>query len=338
MDVPAPSKFPAHRTMQFISAPSSIDAAWDRSQHTLDELSRRMNSERLHPAITTVYVAGSIGRMEQLSNSDADVVVIVADDVDPGSPVAIAARDAVWQELVEIGLPRPKATGVFARVDTAARLRDPSTRGVIDEDMGAFGRRFQMLLDSQPIYATNTFLDLRSAVIDRYVSDRVATNSSEQWTYLLNDLIRYWRSLCVRTQWIESPGEWRLINTKLRHSRLMNYAGLLLLLGECSYQSDTVGWLKQRMRWTPLERVAAAFATYDDPSIDHITTAYDRFLAAMDNETTRVALIDSSNEKLETSEYLMLKQNSDAILRNLLGFVMRRTGDWSERFFECLIF
>jgi len=338
MEIVPPSDFAANRSIQHITPPNSIEAAWSRSQHTLRELSRRLTAGRLHPAITTVYVCGSLGRMEQVTSSDADLVVIVDNDLDPNSPGAVAARDSVWQELIEVGLPRPKASGVFASVDTAARLCDPSTRGVIDEDMGVFGRRFQMLLDSQPIYAPNTFRELQSAVLDRYASDHVAQDAGRPWSYLLSDLIRYWRSLRVRTQWIEAAGEWRIINTKLRHSRLINYAGLLLLLGECSKRPDAVDWLKLRMPWTALERVAAAFTAYDDSSINEIVTAYDRFLSAMNDETTLTALNDSSTKTLETAEYLKLKSNSDAMLRSLLGFVMRRTGDWPERFYECLIF
>ena len=338
MTIPPPSEFPALRAIQLSNVPSPIEAAWTRSQQTLLEVSRRLTAGRLHPAITTVYVCGSLGRMEQVSRSDADIVVVVDDTIDPASPAAETARDGVWQELIEVGLPRPKATGVFASVDTAERLCDRSTRGVIDEDMGVFGRRFQMLLDSQPVYAPDTFRELQSAVLDRYANERVAKNSGDLWDYLLNDLIRYWRSLCVRTQWLESPSDWRVLNTKLRHSRLLNYAGLLLLLGECRGRSDAVEWLQQRMAWTPLERVAAVLTTHHDSGLDDIAIAYGRFLEAMDDETTRTGMSDGSVETLETNEYLMLKSNSDALLRNLLGFVMRRVGDWPERFFECLIF
>lgn len=338
MDITPLSTFAVNRSPHLVQPPRSIEVAWDRSQHTLRELSRRLSSARLHPGITTVYASGSLGRMEQLSNSDADVVVIVDDSIDACSPDALAARDSVWQLLVEIGLPQPKATGVFSSVDTAARLCDPSSRGVIDEDMGVFGRRFQMLLDSQPVFGPSSFRELQSAVLDRYASDRVVQNSGRQWTYLLSDLIRYWQSLRVRTQWIESPGEWRVINTKLRHSRLLNYAGLLLLIGECCEQPDEVDWLKQHMPWTPLERVAAVFAAHNDPGLEDIAKAHGQFLEAMNDESIQSALGDSATKQPETDEYLMLKSNSEAIYRNLLRFVMGRNGEWPERFFECLIF
>lgn len=340
MEISPPTTFPANRSIQLEHVPPPILDAWNRTRRTLDDVVKCLNAGRLDAAVQTVYLAGSLGRMEQLSQSDADVIVIVQDEIEAGSPASKVAFDSVWNQLEGLGLAKPKAGGVFAVADTSARLCDAATRGVIDEDMGVFGRRFQMLLDSQPVYGIEEFERIQAAVLDRYASDFLEHNPHKQWTYLLNDLIRYFRSLCVRTQWISDVGQWRLINSKLRHSRLMNYAGLLLLLGECSLREDKVDWLKARMKWTPLERVAAVFAAHVDPRWSVIGKAYADFLSSMHDVDFVTRLCDSTVDApcFENEPLRHLESTSDKILRVLLGFTLDRRADWHSRFFEYLIF
>ncbi|MDA1015377.1 MAG: DUF294 nucleotidyltransferase-like domain-containing protein [Planctomycetota bacterium] len=335
-----PVTYPAARRIQFEDVPPVVIDAWNRTRITLSEIAERLDSGGLSATVKSVFLAGSLGRMEQLSQSDADVIVIVEDDVDPESRFGRDAFDSVWDALEELGLARPKSDGVFAMADKSARLCDPTTRGLINEDMGVFGRRFQMLLDSQPVYGVEEFERLQGAVLDRYASDFLDRDANKQWTYLLNDLIRYFRSLCVRTQWISEVGPWRLINTKLRHSRVLNYAGLLLLLGECSTRHDKVDWLKSRMKWTPLERVAAVFATHHDERRFAVADAYGRFLESMHDAEFVTGLCDDAvaTDRWDSPQLEHLKSTSDEILRNLLGFVLDRRDDWHPRFFEYLLF
>lgn len=273
----------------------------------------------------------------------------------PSSTAAERAYADVWKALAPLGLPRPTAEGIYAAPTTRQRLLVEAQPGKIDEDLATFGTRFQLLLDAQPVFGNEEFLRLRNSVVDWYASDYVAAAPHKEWSSLLNDLIRYFRSLCVTYQWgsLDAPPKWRLRNIKGRHSRLVMYAGLLFLLGESSReQTNKVQWLKERLSLTPLERIAWAYAEAGEPGFERIAECYETFLTAVGDPqlpvelAEEVATADLPAEiaartvlpREQNARYLGLKQNADRLLRELLRFVLARTDHWSDRFLEYLLF
>ena len=179
-------------------------------------------------------------------------------------------------------------------LNRGAGLLDQATVGQIDEPLTTFGLRFHLLLESQPVYGADAYRRLLEAVVERYAREYVALDPTKEWTYLLNDLIRYFHSLGIAYQWESIDGDhwnWRLRNVKFRHSRLVIYAGMLCLLGECSRErGDKVGWLTARLGLTPLERIAWVYAAEGDPHFERIARCYDTFLAAIGDPTFRHGL------------------------------------------------
>jgi len=337
MNVPPPTDFAARRMRQLTSAPPKLAEAWRRSQQTYHDFDLRLASADLHPAVVAAYFVGSLGRMEQVDGSDADLIVLVADGFDLDSPAAQLARDSVWRHLVPVGLPPPKPTGIYAQADSSARLRDTRSRGLIDEDLGVFGRRFQMLLEGQPVCGSDVFRRLQAAIVARYMSGNERINPRASYNYLLHDLIRYYRSLCIRTQWIDDPGEWRLINAKLLHSRRLAYAGLLLLLGAASRETAAAEWLAPRLWWTPLERVAAVFEMYDDHRFSEIAAAYSQFLAKLSDVDFRRTLTSSTDASRNSAAYREMTDNATVIVRVLQQFLQNRMTDWPDEFWAALL-
>lgn len=343
MSITPPTVYAAARDpevfLRNIDGTPAIEAAWKLSQQTVDRASHLLASAGLPPHVHTIYVAGSIGRMEQLSRSDADVVVILDDGVDRESNAGRHAFNLVWDVLEQCGLERPKSDGIFSQPDNNRHLLDPETRGLVNEDIGTFGRRIQMLLDSQPIFAVPEFESLQTEVLDRYTSSRTTPElHAEPWTYLLNDLIRYYRSLCIRTQWIDDAVQWRLINIKLRHSRFLNYAGLLLLLAEGSRRENFTTWLQHSMKWTPLERVAAVLNIHGADAKE-IVNAYEIFLSSFDNQLFMSELESTTHpDSYVNDAYVELLVNSRSLATHLTRFVLNQCDRWSERFLEQFLF
>jgi hypothetical protein len=181
--------------------------------------------------------------------SDADLIIVVSDDVDLESEYAKEAYQSVWEAISELNLQKPKQTGVFAQPTSQKQLE--FSIGKDDESLDIFGKRLLLLLESQPIYNDENYSLLIDSLIDRYAARYVQDDAKKEWTLLLNDLIRYFRSLAVNYQWdFEHESEkWGIRNVKLRHSRVIMYAGLLVLLGEASKErDDKVSWLKNKIR------------------------------------------------------------------------------------------
>jgi hypothetical protein len=101
---------------------------------------------------------------------------------------------------------------------------------------------------------------------------------------LLNDLVRYWRTIAVdfESKMRARKGEgWGLRNAKLRLSRKALFAGGLLPVLECYRHpvGDMLGYLDDRMSVPPLDRLADAFV--DREALDsgvRALSAYDEFL------------------------------------------------------------
>lgn len=298
--------------------------------------------------IRCVAAAGSVGRMEASTQSDADLIIVLRDDVDPQSSEGKGIYEQVWAALEGAGfgdseesrLDRPNPQGVFAEPCTTKQLIGPDV-GSASEPRSVTAKRLLLLLESQPILGEPEYGKLMQEIVSRYAADYVASDPRKEWTFLLNDLIKYFRALCVHYQWEfkHDNSRWPLRNLKLRHSRLIMYGGLLSLLGEASTQRrEKVDWLHSRLCLTPLERIGWVYGLNRDWCFHRIMGLYNVFMGRLNEEDFRLALEGEYEERFANSLYADLKANSDGLVAELLRFVLSRRGCWSERFFEYLVF
>lgn len=339
----AADREPVYRRTCSDAEQSQLSKSWIASAKFHSAIREALVAAKLSSAVQTVAVSGSLGRMEVVDGSDCDLIVVLSDEVLKQPEQAAKCFEHVLRAIEPLGLATSKAGGIFSVPTSADRLCDPSMLGVIDEDMATFGHRIQLLIDSQPVYGFDRFRQLQQSILERYAAETIEHDHSKQWTYLLNDLMRYHRSLCVRTQWAtrQTPGQWRLLNLKLWHSRLLNYAGLLFLLGECSTEStDKTEWLAERLPLTPLERVIDVFGENDDPTGVTIVDSYNRFLSFMNNPDDLAGLaVDDRESRLpdDHARYQSLRDNSRMIVSALSSFVFNQR-HWDSRFNEILLF
>lgn len=344
-----PSEYPLHRDWSIddfpLTAPG-LAGAWSFSQRRLQEISTRLTEAQMPPEIVTVGIAGSLARMEATAQSDCDLVVVLRSDVEADSAEGSSAFKAVWEALEILNLDPPETEGIYSGPVSQRLLLDPATIGRVAEDQRAFGSRILFLLELQPVWGETAFRDLSRAIVERYADRYVALDPAKQWTYLLNDLVRYFKSLCQTYLFAElyDNQRWRLRNLKARHSRLLMYAGLLFLLGEASRVTVAKQpWLYERLTWTPLERLAACYAEYGDAQFETIAKALNQFVAASSdpgfrNSLTETLLPESSLARESNPQFLALKRNADDLIAELLRFALARRDDWADRFFEYWLF
>jgi hypothetical protein len=346
-DIPFPNQHAARRACEVppdLAAFPALSDNWNRSRERIDQIRSCLNGAGLPRAVRTLAVAGSLGRMEYGESSDCDLLVVLTDAAKQNPAIANDAYACVWYALEPLNLEPPKATGTFASPTSEQHLCDKRNVGAPDEDLRVLAKRLLLLLETQPVY-DDQYDALVAGVVQSYAEGYVDKDPRKEWVFLLNDLMRYFRSLCVNYQWdfrIE-PTKWPLRNTKLRHSRLAMYGGLLMLLGQCSLEkSDKITWLRSRLKMTPLERIAWTYATNEDGRIGELLGYYEYFLAQISRSEVRDALKaatpDSYEKRYENPHYKALKENSDKFVAELLRFTLSRHGTWSPRFFEYLIY
>lgn len=326
--------------------------AWQHSAATYARVAEALaDFDPAAEKVVTLAAAGSLGRMEALSHSDCDLIVVVPEHVASDSDQAQAIMQEVWQRLEPQDLRLPKSWGIFVEPVSIAGLTRPEALGNLNDSQAVFGKRLQCLLDTQPLFRPGGFRQVLKAILDWYATAFASQAPGKQWTYLLNDLIRYYRSYAAWQQFelkVEHDDSWYIRNAKLRTSRLTMYAGMLLLLGESSRRqpADKVDWLLEQLTMTPLERLAWCMQQYHDArdEIPALLSCYETFLAAMADEAIRTALIEQAPRTLDDlppemiEAYQPIQESSAEIMAILTRFVLNRRDDWHPRFLQYLLF
>ncbi|MDA8442139.1 MAG: hypothetical protein M0Z55_07150, partial [Peptococcaceae bacterium] len=202
-------------------------------------------------------------------------------------------------------------------------------------------QRLLLLLESQPVYNEDIYIKAVNNVLDKYLQ-YVIEDPKRQAVFLLNDTIRYFRSICVNYQytcWKEEE-KWTLRNIKLRHSRVIMYAGLLLLIVNASKKDeDKLGYIRKHIRYTPIERIVHVYQDNDDHNFQKVLECYDLFLKKISDKDIRESLrgIDYS-ERYSNPYYKELKVNSDKLQTELTRFILANRHNWAPEIFEYLIF
>jgi hypothetical protein len=255
----------------------NLFAARDFTAARLAERSSRLR-ELEHDEDVAIVLMGSWGRSEVTSGSDDDYMVLVSGD----------ERDDVRPAKAEIETILDRAPGKQGIFGEPVWSRELIEKIGLDQDSNAnLSRRMLFLLES--IDATNPDV----AETDRYLDESVKHDRPPR--FLLNDVIRYWRTMCVdfAGKEYEGPEKWGLRNVKLRTARKVLFAGGLLPVFECARfaAEEMPGYLREELRTPPVDRIAQAFLRHGivDPGARALG-AYDDFLGLLDDETKRTEL------------------------------------------------
>ena len=249
------------------------------------ERRQRIASADIDPDATVVLM-GSWGRREVTSESDDDFMVLFEEASRENAQLAI---DQVAQAL-EARAPGPEE--VFGK---HVWLDDVRGRIGRDEDTNTnLTHRMLFLLESVPVCGQEVYDRARRALIVGYLDANVKDYRPPR--FLLNDLIRYWRTIAVdfESKMRARKGEgWGLRNAKLRLSRKTLFAGGLLPVLECYRHpvAEMLDYLEARMSVPPLDRIADAFVDHD--ALDagaRALSAYDAFLAILNDGEERASL------------------------------------------------
>lgn len=224
---------------------------------------------------------GSWGRAEVTSGSDDDFMVLVDD----------AERGSVKPSIEEVGAmldQAPGEQGVFGVPVFCQQLVD--NIGLDRDDNQNLTRRMLFLLESEPVTGDTAYASAREKTLTRYLDESVKDFRPPR--FLLNDTVRYWRTICVDFAAKEAVGhaKWGLRNAKLRLSRKVLFAGGLLPILACSrLKRDAIpDFLRRQFGMPPTDRIAESFLQHG--AVDaggRALGAYDEFLGLLDDKAFR---------------------------------------------------
>lgn len=212
---------------------------------------------------------GSLARREMTGESDFDYLVLALRlPDDPDAPVALLRRAddlrRVW--LAEEGhtaelAPPPGASGVFGRAVGAFDLVDKI--GLQDDTNHSMTRRMLLLEESVSLMDREVHDSVMRAALRRYL-EVGHSNPAKVPRFLLNDVVRYWRTISVDYQ---AKAREDAIPSGLRYLKLIIprktlFAGTLmslLLCGADGWHQATEDDLAGQFALTPLERLVQGF-------------------------------------------------------------------------------
>ncbi len=252
-------------------------------EYTRTEIAARrdkLNNEEL-PEHVSVCVFGSWAREELTPGSDDDWAVLVAEPFAPDDEDVVRAT-AIAQRHLGIDEQAPGAQAVFG---VPFDVRSLEREIGLDADTNTnLTRRILLLLESVALTG-DVHEQGWTEVFNRYMTP-YGVKDYHVPRFLLNDLVRYWRTICVdfegkhRDTQGEDP-KWVSRNVKLRTSRKLLFAGGLvpILLCELFTTDQMTPFLTQWFKAPPLDRIAAAFRWADaQPEGARALGAYDRWL------------------------------------------------------------
>lgn len=245
-----------------------------------------------------VGVNGSVARREVTSGSDVDLFFLATgDDAEAVRPI----QEAFRARLQDDGIKMPAHGGVFEDPLTVTELL--SNIGG-DADTNAYlTRRMLYLLEGEWLHNRAGFNTLRENLVGHYVRDEL--ENRKLCRYLLNDVIRYWRTICIdfeeKTADGGKPRAIRLV--KLRFARMMLYFGGVAAIArtDANVPAETKrSTLLTTFAMPPADRLTRAFG---EAQMEAPLAAYATFLNAINDKTIRDALEREGHDGLETDEY-----------------------------------
>lgn len=267
-----------------------------------------------------IGVNGSVARRECTSGSDVDLFFLFTGEA--AVKDAQLAQNSYRSRLELEGLDMPAPEGVFEHPLDIEELL--ATIGG-DGDTNVFiTRRMLFLLEGEWTFNQRLFDKTRTRLISRYVTEDLS--ETKLCLFLLNDVIRYWRTICVdfehKTADADKPRAIRLI--KLRFSRM------LLYLGGVAAVSQTKGQVVAAKRQTleklfalpTIERMQSVFGDAMNPSLQR----YGTFLENLDDTDIRQQLKLLGEEGLGTQVYKDLCVEARDFKEDLLAMLMDEFG------------
>jgi predicted nucleotidyltransferase len=258
---------------------------------------------------TSIVVFGSLARKEWTSKSDIDWTLLVDGQADP-QHLEIAQK--ISGQLTEGKFQAPGASGIFGNMTFSHDLVQKI--GGREDTNENTTRRVLLLQESTTIGKPDAQERVLRLIISRYLKDdrglRFGTVRYKVPRFLLNDIVRYWRTITVDfvdKQRGQAGHGWGLRNAKLRMSRKLIFATGMLSCFSCELlcspdarkelvrHNSTVAMeehLRDFIKLTPLGILATFLLELKirKKTADRLLSSYNAFLAMLDNPTKRAQL------------------------------------------------
>lgn len=268
-----------------------------------------------------VLTCGSYARREASTESDIDFFIITSQQP-PQSGQPSKQSDPPWVESVkdEIGkvVPiEPSSEGAFSKVEH----RDSMLLNIGgDSDTNQkITRRMLFLLEGEWLFNEDGFKLVKHKILERYIGEGMTDHQLA--LFLLNDIIRYYRTIAVdyefKTVEGEKPKPWGIRNIKLIFSRKLLYAsGLFSVAMTADRARDKkIAILEELLEMPAIDRMVKICGK---AKMEGVIKSYDYFLESLENKEIREKLKKLDKDQRGDPLFRELKNEGHHFTRELL--------------------
>jgi hypothetical protein len=272
------------------------------SHKRLEELSSSLLDLKnlIEDTAPCIYATGSYGRMEASASSDLDLFFLFE-----GAAADSALPRRIELQLLAATIDKVSALGFeplterYLEVHNLKRIE--RALGSPEDDMeNAFTARLLLILEGRPVFDEPGFARMRDTVLGFYYRDFADHRSDFSPMFLTNDILRYWRTLCLNYEqrWAErdsatdeAKAKRALDNLKLRFNRLMTCFSMIVPLATRPLPVEQ-GDVGELMDMTPIERLQS-IADRDPKARAPVTELETQYSAWLEQSQSRDELLES---------------------------------------------
>ena len=290
--------------------PTAYERSLTYSECKLNELRSRLKKLQLGNDI--VMVCGSYARREASEYSDIDFC-IVSDNMNE-DPSLIQSVKSTIKDVVPHG---PSENGAFGnRVNREEILQNIGGKDDKNENLT---RRALLLLEGEWLFNEQGLQDFRRKILEHYIREDMTDHQLA--LFLLNDIIRYYRTVAVdyefKTSESNNPKPWGIRNIKLVFSRKLLYAsGLFSVAITADRERDKkISKLEDLFKLPVMERMKSICGT---SKMEPVLESYNFFLEKLEDQNVRVFLMNLESSGRNEALFRELKNEGHRFTRELL--------------------
>ena len=267
----------------------------DFSERKIKLLKERLKASEAFKDLDTVtcYAVGSIGRLEASQKSDIDAFFVNAPNTKESNGINLK-KIKMFSEFIriseELDFPEISNDGQFLEVLNLSDIKKNFGAPADDFD-NLFTARMLLILESKCIYGEVIYNRVLNEVLETYFKDFEGHSEDFEPKILLNDIVRYWKTLCLNyenkrnnSNSTTDDSKLQIKSFKLKYSRMITCFGTIISI--CATENLTKEEFLKLCQKTPLERIE--YIIDDDCQkeielLNKLTELYEKFLNCCDD-------------------------------------------------------
>ena len=237
-----------------------------------------------------IYVGGALGRHEGNPFSGIDLFLLKSGKQET-QKVSKLSKTIIDAELIriiaELGFPSFSNDGEFLNIHYLENMIEEL--GIPDDDRnGSLTARMSLLLEGCPVYNEDYYYEAGKTIVSAYCNnDLYAAPPGFTPVFLVNDIIRYWKSLHLYGLYQKNDdqeNEWgHVYNFKVIFSKkIACYSFIMLVMSR--HKALTEDFILEIMKMKPVQRLLELKRYIIDlePLVDEIIKIYTSFVSLND--------------------------------------------------------